>query len=701
MELTEVVTPIISLCDMILHEEWFGAYNYLFAPQPLKEYAQAPMQAQLRSAILPEKKRDIVLSEFLRLYSFLGAKFWHLHSDVDLLTPLCALICGRVNKMQELGQACSLLPALLQCVQKMLQDNDMVFFTLLFCNDPKLCEIFPKTNVFFLRNLLATKYRVEFYGYTLEDHAAEETFPVKVAEFLLMHYLMSPSKELLCMIKYLHAQDNNFLGCIELQSLKPNFAQLVAYLNPDEFSQIVESMPPNDTLNLIIQETARCDNIDLFKYFLSHANDNVTKEQLYETALHHVSTPKFLLFLMSDTNLNKKSSDGYNRNFLMSAIADNRLQVVKHVINNHHLMQCINLSQVDKDSRSTLSLLITSRLNKEELLTMLQSIFLTKEEPPTEDVSVPEKPEKTEKQSLLVPKYRTGLGLKTAALTIMATSRLKKIVPCSVDQRDNKGQTPLMFACDQLLPDVVKFLLSQNANPRVRDMYSRDAFAHCAQALTRLASSKSRVDGLSIAQILLSYDLDISGVPLAASIVAGEDIFQLVLNHDKLTGVNLNVPDIFGKTPLQIAAEMKSNMIVSALVKAGADVRDNVSVFHSILMFGTLDTVRLLLNSGAPVYERDPLTRRRALDIVTNLGNVDVQKLVEHAAIIQLEEKPGKCSKWLNSILFLWNKSKLIRVGLYILLTIAQVLLFALKNGETLINAANNLYNQFKNDTRL
>jgi ankyrin repeat protein/uncharacterized coiled-coil protein SlyX len=181
-------------------------------------------------------------------------------------------------------------------------------------------------------------------------------------------------------------------------------------------------------------------------------------------------------------------------------------------------------------------------------------------------------------------------------------------VGTDIEERDRKGQTPLLHAVSREQEAIVKLLLGKGANPEARD----------AEGFTPFALAVRR-EHKAIMNLLLEKGAnrdtkDAHGrTPLVHAVLLGyeaivESLLVTVADSD------LDVKDAEGLTPLTHAVLENREAIVKLLLKRGANVdilngigskRDFKGRIHDAIDAGNSNVVRLLLVMGADVEERD------------------------------------------------------------------------------------------------
>ena len=158
-----------------------------------------------------------------------------------------------------------------------------------------------------------------------------------------------------------------------------------------------------------------------------------------------------------------------------------------------------------------------------------------------------------------------------------------------LDQRDEYGDTPLMTAVSGDCPQLVEFLLQQNADPNV-----------------------DVEDGYTCLLVAIESENDESSAVVELLLAAGADVHAIGTN---------------GWTPLHMAAARGHVKKCRQLIDAGADVnkRKKIDASETPLMeaafCGRPETTKLLLEFGADPSMRDTITNRTAIEIAKDAAN--------------------------------------------------------------------------------
>lgn len=99
-------------------------------------------------------------------------------------------------------------------------------------------------------------------------------------------------------------------------------------------------------------------------------------------------------------------------------------------------------------------------------------------------------------------------------------------------------------------------------------------------------------------------------------------------------GADVNIPDIFGDTPLHYAVYTDNYEVTQILLENGADVNiknieDHETALHCACENGNYKIVLLLLTYSADKNSKTLLFEKRPYDIAIERGWIDVAKLVK------------------------------------------------------------------------
>jgi ankyrin repeat protein len=221
-----------------------------------------------------------------------------------------------------------------------------------------------------------------------------------------------------------------------------------------------------------------------------------------------------------------------------------------------------------------------------------------------------------------------------------------------VDEKNNEGITPLMWAAALGLNNSVKLLLEKQANPNLLDNKGKSAFTwavqngHLDTAHLLLDSGRGKrkkisfyVPGMFIFNLPEKFEhsgikLDIEK-PISEE---GENPLMLAIRFNNLSlvkrliemGSNINATDVEGLTPITLAALYESSsQIINLLVQAGANINNQSEEGKDFpLLFAAAynnkELIEELLKNGANVHLKNidgetPLFRASTLYFQINL----------------------------------------------------------------------------------
>lgn len=122
--------------------------------------------------------------------------------------------------------------------------------------------------------------------------------------------------------------------------------------------------------------------------------------------------------------------------------------------------------------------------------------------------------------------------------------------------------------------------------------------------------------GRKTACLLTAVTLGCAAMQAATAQAAPRDIFDLVKAGDAAgveralaSGVNVNVRDGFGQTPMVVAALAGQDEIAGLLLRHGADLKartdKGMTAVHAAAFVGDQEILELLLDNGAPLNDQD------------------------------------------------------------------------------------------------
>ncbi|WP_428644152.1 ankyrin repeat domain-containing protein [Roseibium sp.] len=129
------------------------------------------------------------------------------------------------------------------------------------------------------------------------------------------------------------------------------------------------------------------------------------------------------------------------------------------------------------------------------------------------------------------------------------------------------------------------------------------------------------------------------------------EIADILVRH----GADMEIPGELQETrPLHLAAEMGSEQTAQVLLRHGADIEaldgNGRSVLARAAIAGQVGILRLLLEQGARIEARLPLSGRTALIEAAYTGQLEAAKfLVEMGAEVNARDNRGKSALWYAS----------------------------------------------------
>ncbi|KAM3318538.1 hypothetical protein ACQJBY_035977 [Aegilops geniculata] len=171
-----------------------------------------------------------------------------------------------------------------------------------------------------------------------------------------------------------------------------------------------------------------------------------------------------------------------------------------------------------------------------------------------------------------------------------------------VDAVDDGGRTPLLVALIHGSTNTASYLLDHGADPGKADDKGFAPLHHAAKAGDRKMTELLLAKGVSVDPV------SSEGTPLYAAALEGHDeIMQILLENN--ADSNKKLPGI--DTLLLVAISAPSLKCVKLLVEAGADVNDGIlaPLVIAAEMKGSTACLKLLLEAGADPNVPDPFGR--------------------------------------------------------------------------------------------
>uniref|UniRef100_A0A0G4FTL1 Uncharacterized protein n=1 Tax=Chromera velia CCMP2878 TaxID=1169474 RepID=A0A0G4FTL1_9ALVE len=169
-------------------------------------------------------------------------------------------------------------------------------------------------------------------------------------------------------------------------------------------------------------------------------------------------------------------------------------------------------------------------------------------------------------------------GTEDPALDLQAAELLIDLGGADVNVRE-KGilLTPLHVACEKLRTEMIRFLLSKDADVHLVDTMQRTAIHMAIDSASRLNPSPATL----------------------------EEVLDLLISH----GADLNALSSFGGTPLALAIKSCNVRLAAFILNKGANVNasgtSGVTALHLAAGAGSPAAVALLLDDNADVHARD------------------------------------------------------------------------------------------------
>ncbi|MBV9463807.1 MAG: ankyrin repeat domain-containing protein [Verrucomicrobiae bacterium] len=229
-----------------------------------------------------------------------------------------------------------------------------------------------------------------------------------------------------------------------------------------------------------------------------------------------------------------------------------------------------------------------------------------------------------------------------------------------VDGRLADGNTPLFEAIQSNRADLVKFLLSQGANPNATNAQGQTALLTAAgqpkvtAMLQKAGAQLPDIFGALNTGDLGSFEYLLGRQPdlWKAANAAGRNVFMEAIHQKKApfveaalkSGAPLDTPDAEGNTPLMIACRDNCTPVGKVLLDHGANpnTRNLEGKTPLILASNQSDLLEFLLAKGANMKIKDH-TGENALMAAARDGNTDsVKVLLAHGADPTVVNRDGQ-----------------------------------------------------------
>ena len=242
--------------------------------------------------------------------------------------------------------------------------------------------------------------------------------------------------------------------------------------------------------------------------------------------------------------------------------------------------------------------------------------------------------------------------------------------PCLINVKDKNGYNPLHCASSKGRVEVVKFLISKGA-----DVNNKTDDAHGGRVPLELAAWAGPKE---VAELLISRGADVNarsdmGTPLGTAALHGNrDIVELLLDKgadikksgewsvfsyalysgsietiDLLIsrGIDVNMKDSYGTTPLQDAAKNGKKEVVEFLLSKGADInaesKESRSVLHYAVWGGSIEIMDLFISGGIDINIKDSHGVTPLHDAVKRKKEEIVNFLLSKDANVNIKDNQG------------------------------------------------------------
>ncbi|KAK5644313.1 hypothetical protein RI129_005613 [Pyrocoelia pectoralis] len=220
--------------------------------------------------------------------------------------------------------------------------------------------------------------------------------------------------------------------------------------------------------------------------------------------------------------------------------------------------------------------------------------------------------------------YVAQYGLKDMVINILDKG-------ADINKQNEEGQTPLMLAVTSQRANVVVLLLSRGADPNILDNRGCNALHHAADYTLRNVVKHLITYGCSVNQVnndgdtalivaircgiastihyLLSNGADVNVTDgSGASCLHHAVTFPTLIEDLLKLGLDINKEDNNGNTPLMVAIERQSDLMIKLLITNGADIftenKSGFSPIHYAAQYALDDLLNELISKGADINKR-------------------------------------------------------------------------------------------------
>lgn len=200
-----------------------------------------------------------------------------------------------------------------------------------------------------------------------------------------------------------------------------------------------------------------------------------------------------------------------------------------------------------------------------------------------------------------------------------------------LNEKDDKGLTPLFCALLNGHVDIVKYLIEHGADVNAKDEHG--------WTLLHFAVAKDNADAM---EYLINHGADVNARDDAG--LAPLHYVESVEAVERLTkhGADVNLRDNKGLTPLFDAVFNERADIAESLIKHGADVNAKDSANFAPLHYVTdADTVKCLADNGADINIKDDYEWTPLHFAVSKDYSDVIDSLIAHGADIHAKDKNG------------------------------------------------------------